>query len=126
MTNFDYYIKGGKADEGCEAWREFQRKKWNFSGLTTLDRYNEWLLEEHKEPPILDDTERKYLSNIIKPFRDKVVNITKLDDGDYYRISVKLYNNGVDHLFLPKFDCSAKMYMNMKPNRRYTLKELNL
>jgi hypothetical protein len=123
MTNFDYYIKGRRVDEG---WNVFTTDYHSKGTGGVLYRYNKWLLEEHEEP-ILDDAERKYLSNIIKPFRDKVVNITKLDNGVHCRISVRLYdNNGVDHLFLPKFDCSAKMYINMRPNRRYTLKELNL
>jgi hypothetical protein len=123
MTNFEYYIAGGRVDEG---WNVFTTDYHSKGTGGVLYRYNKWLLEEHEEP-ILDDAERKYLSNIIKPFRDKVVNITKLDNGVHCRISVRLYdNNGVDHMFLPIFDYSAKMYVNMKPNRRYTLKELNL
>lgn len=125
MTNFEYYVKGGRFREG---WSDFVVNYYNKVRTgKAMDRYNEWLLKEHKEPPILDDVERKYLSNIIKPFRDKVVNITKLDNGVHCRISVRLYdNNGVDYMFLPIFDYSAKMYVNMRPNRRYTLKELNL
>lgn len=36
----------------------------------------EWLLEEYKEH-ILDDAERKYLTAVIKPFREKIEYIRK-------------------------------------------------
>ena len=78
MTNFDYYIKGGREREG---WTKFFDISHNCAGRATLSKYNEWLLEEHEEP-ILDDIEREYLSNVIKPFRNRVVYIAKVADGD--------------------------------------------
>ena len=61
MTNFEYYIKGGRTNEG---WRAFLNVESNYKGRT-LDKYNNWLLNKHEEP-ILDDIEKEYLSNIIK------------------------------------------------------------
>jgi hypothetical protein len=123
MTNFDYYIKGGKARDG---WYDFANNFYDKGTGRAIDRYNEWLLEEHKEPPILDDVEREYLSNVIKPFRNRVVYIAKVADGDgkSYHISVKIHNNF--RLIFPCFGRSSKMYKNMKPNRCYTLTKLNL
>ena len=50
MTNFEYYIKGGRTNEG---WRKFHDDH-NCKGITTIDKYNNWLLKEHEEP-ILND-----------------------------------------------------------------------
>jgi hypothetical protein len=124
MTNFEYYIKGGRANEG---WKKFYFNNQIYTGTTTIDRYNNWLLKEHEEP-ILDDIEKEYLSNVIKPFRNRVLYISKIDarNRNSYFIEMRINNNGMDYVVLPNFSYSAKMYTNMKPDHHYTLKELNL
>jgi hypothetical protein len=125
MTNFEYYIAGGMKYEG---WRKFYDKdQFTVKGTSTIDKYNNWLLKEHEEP-ILDDIEKKYLSSIIKPFRNRVLYISKIDAGNKnsYFIEMRINNNGMDYVVLPNFSYSAKMYTNMKPDHHYTLKELNL
>ena len=123
MTNFEYYIKGGRADEG---WTKFYDTSHNRAGTTTIDKYNNWLLEEHEEP-ILDDVEKEYLSNIIKPFKKKVVYIVKSESRGSYFIEIAIKNNGsVDYACLPNFSHLTEMYVNMKPRKKYTLKELGL
>ena len=119
MTNFEYYIKGGKAHEIYEAFL-----KTSPSRGMSLGEYNKWLLKEHEEP-ILDDTERKYLSNVIKPFRDRVEYISKekVEGNETYYITIFIDD---DYIFLPYFKESTKMYVGMKPDKRYTLKELGL
>ena len=125
MTNFDYYIKGGRRYEGYKVFL----KSLPSSPLSTIthlvDNYTEWLLREHEEP-ILDDIEKEYLSNIIKPFKKKVLYVLKDEGRDSYFIEIRLDNNGTDYVVLPNFSHSAKMYVNMKPHKRYTLKELGL
>lgn len=86
-----------------------------------------WLLEEYSEP-ILDDIERKYLSAIIKPFKNYVTGIIKIKDDyekgkHYIRIIVKKYT--YEYLNLPWFEENT-MYKGMKENKKYTLKELGL
>ena len=128
MTNFDYYIKGGRGDEG---WTKFYNTSHHRKGTTTINKYNKWLLEEHEEP-ILDDVEKEYLSNIIKPFKDRVSTISKRASFnstgvDYYiEIRVKRVGNGYDFVSLPTFKLSTKMYKNMKIGHIYSLEELNL
>jgi hypothetical protein len=124
MTNFEYYIAGGRTEEG---WLKFTDTLHNYKGDTTVDKYNNWLLDKHEEP-ILDDIEKKYLSNVIKPFRNRVLYISKTDagNGNSYFIEMRINNNGMDYVVLPNFSYSAKMYTNMKPDHHYTLKELNL
>ena len=126
MTNFEYYIAGGRANEG---WTKFYFSHQNQKGETTIGEYNNWLLEEHKEP-ILDDVEKEYLSNVIKPFRNRVTSISKnrdtklgIFDVNYY-IAIRI-DDGRDFCFLPYFK-SNKMYKNMEIGCDYTLKELGL
>lgn len=81
----------------------------------------------YKNDEILDSTEKKYLTAVIAPFRNKVECITKEDpDIGRQHISIK-YNNGLDFewIRLPDFKLDT-MYVGMQPNKEYTLKELGL
>lgn len=75
---------------------------------------------------ILDDEEREYLGNIIKPFKDKVNYIVKKDFSflSEYNITINIKKSG--NIVLPNFDILSPMYKNMKSNKFYTLQELNL
>lgn len=88
-------------------------------------------LEEVKD--ILDKEEKEYLSNIIKPFRDRVNLIrkshSKLADDIYYKvieISIKslipYWENEV--IVLPAF--KSDLYSDMEIGKEYTLEELGL
>lgn len=83
-----------------------------------------WLLEEYKEP-ILDDVEKKYLSTVIKPFREKIECIfkAKLPKFDEYYIIVGLKDN--DSLRFPCFKGNI-MYKGMEVDKEYELEELGL
>lgn len=81
-------------------------------------------LEEVKV--ILTAKEKEYLSNIIKPFRDKVEDIEKYSvclgiPEEFIVISIK---NSFS-INLPYFKQNA-LYQNMKPYKAYTLEELGL
>lgn len=87
-----------------------------------------WLDMEHKEP-ILDEAEKKYLSAVIKPFRDDVKDIIKIesiyrlpDDGSEY---IKICMCSDEEINLPYFRYGT-MYKGMEVGRRYTLDELGL
>ena len=72
--------------------------------------------------PILNEAEREYLRNIIKPFRDKVKTIIRLD---FYYTSAYIqieYDRDLEQIILK----SDKMYNNMKLGKEYTLEELGL
>lgn len=80
-------------------------------------------LFERKEE-ILDEVEKKYLANVIKPFRHKIKSIMKRSEYGslcYIKICIK---NG-DAAYFPCFKENS-MYKGMEPNREYTLKELGL
>ena len=81
-----------------------------------------------KHKPILTDIEKEYLSNIIKPFRDSVVSISKCNCyGDCaYFIQIKvIQNNRPEYINLPYFE-KGRMYRGMEANKDYTLEELGL
>ena len=75
------------------------------------------------EPEILDNTEKRYLKDVIRPFRDRVKYIEKrnISRGDYIRIMIQ-DTNICD---LPYFEKDT-MYKGMKLYRHYTLKELGI
>ena len=76
------------------------------------------------EEPILDEKERKYLSGVIRPFRDRIKFIKKLNEhyiDDEY-ILIKTDSNSTP---LPYFKKDT-MYKSMELNKEYTLEELGL
>lgn len=79
-------------------------------------------LESIVHPQILDDAERRYLSAVIRPFRDKVEYIEKVDVACEEYIHIQLNKAWA---FLPHFR-TGTMYKGMKPNHGYTLEELGL
>ena len=81
-----------------------------------------WLAEEFKEA-VLDEVERKYLSDVIKPFGHRVSYIVKRMNGSGYYIAIIL--NNFDVMNLPYFTRNT-MYKGMTVDRQYKLKELGL
>ena len=79
------------------------------------------LKEENKQ--ILDNAEKRYLENVIRPFKDRVISVIKENDfgEDYIKIDL---NNG-DIASLPNF-VKGTMYKGMRSEKKYTLKELGL
>lgn len=85
--------------------------------------------EEYKEE-VLDEKEKKYLSAVIKPFRNMVVCICKLElitCNQFIHIKAKRYDEDTNYEYinLPVFR-KGTMYKNMKVGKEYTLKELGL
>ena len=100
------------------------------SGLYIGDFSADWW-EEYKEP-VLDEKEKEYLSTVIKPFRDRVIYIKKIDmylgcnKYDEYILG-ELCNKDdvIDTFALPYFP-KGIMYKGMETNKKYTLDELGL
>lgn len=86
--------------------------------------YNAWLEEEYV-PNILTDKEEAYLSAVIKPFREEVESIKKIDiEKDEQQLQLQI-PNGLVIMDFPLFKKGA-MYRGMEEGREYTLKELGL
>lgn len=96
-----------------------------------IDAITAWLDAEHKEQ-ILDDAEKRYLSAVIKPFRNKIKHIAK-HGGNYHNyyyeyITVMYYVDQVLTTYsfgLPVFP-EGTMYKGMEANKDYTLEDLGL
>ena len=89
--------------------------------------HNKRLLKaKTKNVDILDKIERKYLSNIISPFRNRIKALVKTItymNNDEELISIIYDSNSV--ITLPSFKKDT-MYKNMELNMLYTLKTLKL
>mgnify|MGYP004503902107 FL=1 len=98
--------------------KHFKSLPNNYTG--TIEVENGFIQEKE----ILDDTEKRYLKSIIRPFKNKVSHISKEDcyDGDCY-ISIELDDEG--DINLPYFK-KETMYNGMEEDKKYTLKELGL
>lgn len=78
-------------------------------------------LFERKEE-ILDETEKRYLASVIRPFRHKVEAIRK-EAGNKEFILIELKDEA--SINFPYFK-KGTMYKGMKEDKKYTLKELGL
>lgn len=90
--------------------------------VTSVERLQ--TIYEFKE--ILDEKEREYLSEVIKPFKSRIVYIVKESFGAEF-ISIVLSGiTGIkEYVTLPFFK-KGTMYKGMKCCKKYTLKELGL
>lgn len=81
--------------------------------------------EEHliKYKPILDKAEKRYLNDVIRPFKNKVTYIIKFRYLNQEHLEIYLDDD--DYFILPYFK-KGTMYKNMKTDKRYTLEDLHL
>lgn len=113
FVSLTYYTEDLKDANGDE--------EYDIIKIERPGKYN--TIFERKEE-ILDETEKRYLASVIKPFRHKIKSIMKRSEYGslcYIKICIK---NG-DAAYFPCFK-EDSMYKGMEPNREYTLKELGL
>lgn len=77
------------------------------------------------KPEILDETEKRYLRGVIRPFRDKVKYIKKYFSRPVGKEYLQVKLNEDRPMNLPYFEVNA-MYKGMKKEKEYTLEELGL
>ena len=94
------------------------------SATQAMNAIGEWLEEEYK-PAILTDKEEAYLSAVIKPFREEVESIKKIDIEEVEQQLQLQIPNGLVIMDFPLFKKGA-MYRGMEEGREYTLEELGL
>lgn len=102
------------------------------SWINHKEMYSDKFLNQEVEieaPDILDKVEKKYLRNIIKPFRDRVIYIKKVKSyyNDAYFISINISSKYIPEgeiICFPFFN--NKMYEGMEDRKEYTLEELGL
>lgn len=98
--------------------KHFKSYPNNYTG--TLNIENGYVIEEKE---ILDETEKKYLENVIRPFKEKVIYIEKFGYSGKEFICIYIKNDS--SINLPVFSKDT-MYNGMKANKIYTLEELGL
>lgn len=85
--------------------------------------------EQYCKEQILDDIEKEYLENVLRPLKVKDIEITKIEyinNTAFISISYRnILNNELDTINLPTFE-KNNMYKNMELDRGYNLKELEL
>lgn len=127
---FEYYVKNMN-------FKEFELVKDILDDeIITINNYQyaKEMIAEVKRPTkyetiykreelILDDKEKEYLGNLIRPFRDCIKCIIKYETckGEYICIRLK-YD---EPILLPDFK-EDTMYKNMEEGKEYTLEELGL
>ena len=104
--------------------KEYRAFCEGFSCEGCRERFIKWLLEETKEP-ILDDVEKEYLSDVIKPFRKKISCIRKTKDPRKEKNYIKIEFCDGDRMFFLNLS-NDEMYKGMELDKKYSLEELGL
>ena len=122
-----FYNKYKFTNYGLMNWSTNSQQWFRSSNLNALIRGELTIIKLPK--PILDEKEKEYLSNVIKPFRDSVVAIVKRGDygcDNYSCIRIIVEQNGnLEWISLPIFKTET-MYNGMEIDRDYILEELGL
>lgn len=79
---------------------------------------------ERKEE-ILDEVEKRYLTEVIRPFRKRIQFIQKRKEITEINPYIRIVCEDNDNLFFP-YITDNSMYKGMEVNKKYTLKELGL
>lgn len=113
---------------GLRTYDNELKNKFSATGLdiVKVERPTQYKEVFERKEEILDEVEKKYLANVIKPFRHEIKIISKrsrLGNSSICYIKIWLKNN--DTANLPDFKENS-MYKGMEPNREYSLKELGL
>lgn len=132
--------------EEFEIWQEYNCKTYGlyctgcpFKMVQCRDTRNETPWYKNKEMfsdkflnqeititvPVLDDTEKRYLSAVIRPFRKRVDSIIKISDSLDSAKEYIFIQLDEDFFTLPYFEAGT-MYQGMELEQAYTLEELGL
>ena len=93
----------------------------DYSGKLVIEKGQ--VIEKEDKKEILDEVEKEYLKAVIKPFRGKIVSISKEGSrchGEY--INIVLADENITFPFFK----DGTMYKGMKQGKRYNLQELGL
>lgn len=92
------------------------------------DKNSRSFLNANYVQPVLDNIEKKYLSDVIRPFRSRIEYISKIVDWAH-RCFIVIYlktNGRQEQICLPHFSENSNMYKGMAFEKLYTLKDLGL
>lgn len=83
----------------------------------------EWMVQQYREP-LLEPEEKKYLSEVIRPFRKEVESIRKLNGPQSGQAFIKI-QVGFNYLNFPGFERGTR-YKGMEYYKAYKPEELGL
>ena len=131
FKNKDKAIKIGEyvvMDGGAIPLKEYNNKlEHNYNSnydIVRVDRPVEYKTI-CKNDEILDGTEKKYLTDVIRPFRKRIQFIQKKKEITEINPYLRIVIEDNDKLVFP-YITNQTMYKGMEVNRKYTLKELGL
>lgn len=92
--------------------------------IVKVERATKYETVFERKEEILDEAEKKYLADVIRPFRKHIMFISKtgFDGEEFLKIDFK---RPVNSFSLPFFKKNS-MYKGMKVDQKYTLEELEI
>lgn len=114
FVSLTYYTEDLKDANGDE--------EYDIIKIERPGKYN--TIFERKEE-ILDETEKKYLTDVIRPFRKRIQFIQKKKEITEINPYIRIVCEDNDKLVFP-YITDNSMYKGMEVNKKYTLKELGL
>ena len=124
----EFNIEGGSKDAKYKFSKDYLFMEITDVGWTRASFYLADLLNgklKIVKLPILNDEEKKYLSYVIKPFREDVLKIAKFESNNLENkegIAIKTQDGNTT---FPPFE-KRRYLRGMKLNQEYTLEELDL
>lgn len=102
-------------------------EEWEYAIYDTFLHLLDGKYEVVKIPEsILTEQERCYLSSVVKPFKEKILHISKLSSKDGESICIDIrYDWEEDSIMLPKF-AAGTLYKGMEIGKEYSVKDLGL
>ena len=101
----------------------------NHGDMITVRLFQLLTGELEVEKPILNENEKDYLENVIRPFKSRVMFIAKTEEFGYehiyIRVSLPIHKHGNTTCNFPYFD-KGTMYKGMELYKPYNLEELGL
>ncbi len=124
VANKFYKAKTGE-EVGNNYNKELNAKYGKEFDIIKVERPTNYETVFERKEEILDEVEKRYLRNVIRPFRKRIEEIVKWKCSSYdeYFIKIRLKNREV--MNFPSFT-DKTMYKNMEADKSYTLEELGL
>lgn len=98
----------------------------NSSWINNKEKFSENFLNQRIEieTPILTETERIYLMNVIEPFLNNIDYVIKKQIDNMYIL--RIYMKNQDLIKFPLFSIDKNMYRGLEVDKKYSLKDLLL
>lgn len=91
-------------------------------GTICSEARKEWL---NQEVEILDEVEKEYLSAVIKPWKNRVLSMSIVSNGEKEYLVIVPKNIEENEIWLPSFK-TGTMYKGMERYKNYKVEELGL